>query len=104
MGIDAILIRVVESSPVIVILLVGGFVLVWRTWRDDMKEQIRRMDADRDAAARERAAILEELRAERLAREASEKRQAELAIHVTEAVRHNTIALTELRTAIKDSK
>jgi predicted negative regulator of RcsB-dependent stress response len=86
--------RVIEGSPVIVVLLIAIGLVVWRTWRQDVQFLSAK-------AAAERAELLTELREERAARSEAHTQMVGVANRSTEAVHAVREALTELRHAIK---
>jgi ABC-type nickel/cobalt efflux system permease component RcnA len=83
-GTPAAIERVIESSPVIVGLLLVMGLVVWRTWRQ------------------ERAEMMQELREERDARATAHKEMLAVADRSNAAVHAVREALTELRHAIKE--
>jgi threonine dehydrogenase-like Zn-dependent dehydrogenase len=75
--------RVIEGSPVIVVVLGAIGLVVWRTWRQ------------------ERGEMMTELREERAARAKAHEQMVTVVERSTEAVHAVREALTELRRAIK---
>lgn len=76
--------RVIEGSPVIVVLLSLVGAVVWRAWRDERREMMSELREERDARAR------------------SHEQMMAVADRSTQAVHAVREALTELRHAIKD--